>query len=334
MSRATRILKICCVLSMSVLWARAASAQTIGADDLTHWEAYKSITGHFADEHLTDPVLQGAIDLHAHYGPDVYPRYADAFEVVALAADRGMRAIVIKNHFTESASIAALIRKHGAQGIEVFGGIAMNTTIGGVNPQALRFMIDSSNGLGRIVWLPTHDSAFEVAYNRQTRRSVTVTDDQGHLLPQTLEVLDLISANHLTLATGHLAGVEVLKVIDAARARGIEHIIVTHPMLGGQYTDMSLPQLDEAVAKGAYVEFVATEFENPQHAAQIIETLRHIGPAHGFVSSDSGLVNHRNHTDALVLGIRALRDAGFSEDELSLLFRDNPAKLIGLPVLR
>ena len=50
------------------------------------------------DQQLTDPVLVGAIDLHAHFGPDSYPRQWDAFEVVALAQARGLRAIVLKNH--------------------------------------------------------------------------------------------------------------------------------------------------------------------------------------------------------------------------------------------
>src|SRR5262249_31577127 len=153
----------------------------------------RTLQGHVEDQGLTDPILEGAVDLHAHYGPDVYPRYADAFEIAQLAADRGLRAIVIKNHFTESSGIARLIRDHGAQGIEVFGGVALNTPLGGLNPEAVRYMVDSSNGLGKIVWLPTHDSVYEVTFNGQTRPSVTVSDENGALLPELLEILDLIA---------------------------------------------------------------------------------------------------------------------------------------------
>ena len=63
--------------------------------------------------------MGGAIDLHAHHGPDAYDRQWDAFEVVKLAKERGMRAVVLKNHWTETAGLATLIRKYGTQGIEV-----------------------------------------------------------------------------------------------------------------------------------------------------------------------------------------------------------------------
>ena len=63
------------------------------------------------DQKLTDPALTGAIDLHAHFGPDSYARQWDAFEVVKLAKERGMRGVVLKNHWTESAGLAWLIRK-------------------------------------------------------------------------------------------------------------------------------------------------------------------------------------------------------------------------------
>lgn len=328
-----RTLTLSCVLLINSLLPGAFAQGPADPDALTHWDQYKNLTGNIPDQHLTDPILQGAIDLHAHYGPDVYPRYADAFEVAQLAQDRGMRAIVLKNHFTESASIAQLIRKHGASDIQVFGAVALNTPVGGINPQAVRFMVDSSKGIGKIVWLTTHDSTYEVVWNGQTRQSVDVADASGALLPETLEVLDLIAEHDLTLATGHLTGADMLSVINAARERGISKIIVTHPMLGGQYTDISIEQLQETVALGGMVEFVATEFEDPEHAAYIIDTIRLLGTDNSFVSSDSGLVNHQNHTDAMVRAIQALRAAGYSETELGQLFRDNPARLLGLPPL-
>lgn len=88
----------------------------------THWEPYKAAgRAPSVDQKLTDPVLVGAIDLHAHHGPDSYPRQWDAFEVVALAKERGLRAVVLENHWAETASAAYLVRKHGTPGFEVFG---------------------------------------------------------------------------------------------------------------------------------------------------------------------------------------------------------------------
>ena len=81
-----------------------------------HWEPYKTRKPTpSVDQKLIDPALIGAIDLHAHYGPDSYDRQWDAFEVAKLAKERGMRGVVIKNHWTESAGLAWLVRKYGTQ---------------------------------------------------------------------------------------------------------------------------------------------------------------------------------------------------------------------------
>lgn len=186
-----------------------------------HWESYKDRRfTPSVDQRLTDPALIGAIDLHAHYGPDSYERQWDAFEVVALAKERGMRGVVLKNHWTESAGLAQLVRKHGTQGIEVFGSLTLDTPVGGVNPMAVRYMADVEGTWGRIVWMPTHDSEHEVTYDKETRATAVVSRD-GTLIPEVLEVLDLIRERDLTLATGHVTPEEALLIMAQAKRRGI-----------------------------------------------------------------------------------------------------------------
>ena len=155
--------------------ALVVSSSALGQAAHTHWEPYKNAsTPPSVDQKLTDPVLAGAIDLHAHYGPDSYPRQWDAFEVASLAQARGLRGVVLKNHWSETAGIAYLVRKYGVQGIEVFGAVTLDTPTGGVNPQAVRYMVDVTGGWGRIVWMPTHDSEHEVAFHKQQRPFVRV----------------------------------------------------------------------------------------------------------------------------------------------------------------
>src|SRR5688572_7732957 len=154
-----------------------------------HWEPYKARTPKpSVDQKLTDPALVGAIDLHAHHGPDSYARQWDAFEVAKLAKERGMRGVVLKNHWTETAGLALLVRKYGTQGIEVFGSVTLDTPVGGVNPMALRYMVDVEGNWGRIVWMPTHDSEHEVAYNKG-RRAKAIFSRNGKLIPEVFEVL-------------------------------------------------------------------------------------------------------------------------------------------------
>jgi len=118
----------------------------------TAWESYKNRKyPPSVDKHLTDPALVGAIDLHAHCDPDSYPRSWDGFEVAKLAQERGMRGVLLKNHWTETAGLAYLARKYATPGFEVFGGVSLDTPVGGMNPQAVRYMADVVGHLGRIV---------------------------------------------------------------------------------------------------------------------------------------------------------------------------------------
>jgi hypothetical protein len=298
-----------------------------------HWEPYKTRNAKpSVDQNLADPVLTGAIDLHAHHGPDAYDRQWDAFEVVKLAKERGMRAVVLKNHWTETAGLAWLIRKHGAQGIDVFGSVTLDTPVGGVNPMAVRYMADVEGNWGRIVWMPTHDSEHEVNYYKETRAKAIVSRN-GKLIPEVLEVLDLIKERNLTLATGHLEPWEVLAVMAEAKKRGITRIIVTHPLLGPQFTELSLAQMQQAVKLGGAIEITAGALTRDGAAkTRAIDVIKALGTQNVFVGSDSGLVGTPNHPDALAMAIKALRAAGFSDQDLNRMFKETPARLIGLPI--
>ncbi len=320
--------------------AFVAAAMYVGGGSLfaqaspkAHWEPYKlRHPKPSVDQKLTDPALIGAIDLHAHFGPDSYDRQWDAFEVVKLAKERGMRGVVLKNHWSETAGLAWLIRKYGTQGIEVFGAVTLDTPVGGVNPMAVRYMSDVEGGWGRIVWMPTHDSEHEVDYNKETRAKAVVSRN-GTLIPEVLEVLDLIKERNLTLATGHVEPEEALMIMAEAKKRGITKIIVTHPLLGPQFTYMSLPQLQEAVKLGGVIEITAGTVSNDGPGkARAIDVIKTLGTDHVFIASDSGLVGTPNHPDALAMAAKSLRAAGFSEQDLNRMFKETPARLVGLPI--
>ena len=136
----------------------------------------------------------------------------------------------------------------------------------------------------------------------------------------------------LTLATGHVTPAEAFLIMREARKRGVQRMIVTHPLLGLGGA-MTVEQMQEAAKLGAYIEVTAGTLsrEGPGQA-RAFEAIRKVGPAMCFVSSDSGLPGN-NHPDALALAAKALRAAGFTEKELNMMFKENPAKLIKLPVL-
>jgi hypothetical protein len=81
-------------------------------------------------------LLAGTIDIHVHAAPDNVARSIDALDEARLALARGMRGIVLKNHYEGTAGLVYLARK-AAPGLEVFGGIDLNLTVGGMNPAAV-----------------------------------------------------------------------------------------------------------------------------------------------------------------------------------------------------
>ena len=319
------------VMCLAIAACGFSEARAQSSEHHTHWEPYRERNREPSiNQNLQDPALQGAVDLHVHIDPDAYPRQWDAFEVAEIAKGRGMRALLLKNHWTETAGYAEIARTYATQGIEIFGGLALNTTVGGMNPQAVRYFADVAGDWARVVWMPTHDSEHEVKFNEDRREFVPVSED-GELLTETLEVLDVIAENELTLATGHVTPEEALMIIRAAKERGIERIIATHPMLGAQFTDMSDEQMTQTAELGGYIEVVSGNLrptnEDRQH---VFDMIRMVGPEHVIVSSDSGLVGTPNHPDALAMAAVALREEGFTEDEIDLMFKQNPAWLVGL----
>jgi hypothetical protein len=307
-----------------------ACAATVAGQ--TAWESYKNRPSQpSADQHLTDPALVGAIDLHAHHDPDSYPRQSDAFELAKLMKERGLRGMVLKNHWTETAGLAQLVRKYATPDLEVFGALSLDTPVGGLNPQAVRYMADVVGHLGRIVWMPTHDAEHEVKYLKENRPFIVVSRN-GQLVPEAVDVIGVIAKNDLTLATGHVAPDEALQILREAKKQGVQRLIVTHPLLGPQYTYLTIDQMLEAAQLGAYIEIVSGNLARAgETRTRTVDAIRRIGPARCFVSSDSGLAGGTNHTDSLALAARALRDAGFTENDLNLMFKENPARLVKLP---
>ena len=113
-----------------------------------------------------DPVLKGAIDLHAHLDPDSNgPSYGqaarslDVLDQARRATESGMRGFVIMGeHMDDTAQMAYLVRKLYPN-LEVFGGMANNLIVGDkVNPWAVIHMTEMKGGYGRIVELSTWDS--------------------------------------------------------------------------------------------------------------------------------------------------------------------------------
>ncbi len=266
--------------------------------------------------------LTGSVDIHMHTHPDVAERPVDAFDAARVAKSHGLRAIVLKNHHEPTAAQAYLVRQV-VPGIEVFGGITMDLTNGGVNPAAVEHMAGVKGGFGRIVWMPTYDAEAVVRASRQNNRPFARVSRNGELLSETKAVLAIIAKHGLVLATGHVSPAEGLMLVREARRVGVRHIVITHAM----DNDWTVPQMQEAAHMGAFVEF-AKPLGNPT-VDQYAEGIRQVGPQFCIVSQ-AGV----SHLPPELVGafVVALRERGFSERELDVMMKENPARLLGLPV--
>ena len=275
-------------------------------------------------------LLAGTIDIHVHNLPDDRPRSIDAIDVAKLAARRKMRAIVLKNHFESTAGPVYLVRQV-VPGIEVFGGIDLNLTVGGINPTAVEHMTRVTGGWGRMVWFPTFDAENQVRFSKQTRPFVSVAKN-GELLPAVKEVIGLIAKNNLVLATGHSSAAEGLMLLREGRAQGVQHMVVTHAM--NDPVEMNVAQMQEAAKLGAFIEFVGGTLKSADAGARMdrfADAIRKIGPEFCILSSDLGQMGNPLPPDGFGEFLVALRARGFSEQDVNRMSRQNPARLLGLP---
>src|ERR1700726_1264738 len=134
--------------------------------------------------------LKGVIDIHAHVDADSMPRSIDAIDLAKLAKQRGMRGLVLKNHYESTAALAYIVRKE-VPGIEVFGGIDLNRSVGGINPAAVERMVLMKGGWGKVVWMPTFDAENQVRYSKENRPFVPVAKN-GELLPEVKQVIAIV----------------------------------------------------------------------------------------------------------------------------------------------
>jgi hypothetical protein len=277
----------------------------------------------------TDQVLRGAIDIHVHSDPDNVPRSLDGLEAAKLARAKGMRGIVLKNHYDPTGGLAFLARKE-APGLEVFGGIDLNLPVGGMNPAAVEHMTQVAGGWGRVVWMSTFDAENQVRYSKQNRPFVSVARN-GELLPETKAVIAAIAKHRLVLATGHVSAEEGLLLLREARRQGVEHMVVTHAI--NPPIQMDAAQMREAATQGAFIEFVGGSLASADAAARIdriANAIRSVGPQFCIVSSDLGQKGNALPTDGFTAFIDALRSKGFTTQDLDRMSKQNPAQLLAL----
>ena len=282
----------------------------------------------------------GVIDMHVHPDPDVFGRALNDFELATVARRKGMRGIVIKNHVVPTAARAAIAMQQ-VPGIEVWGGIVLNNSVGGINPMAVEWMHRMSGGRGKMVWLPTFDSDKHIKTLVDKSKSGIAVAPGGKTTPEMDEVLKIISRENLVLATGHVHAEEVVAVTRRAKELGVKNILVTHGFTN--IPGLTMAQAKEVAGMGAMIEICYLQFmtgPNAQYAwmkhweqvgtDKVVEAVREIGADNLVLSTDLGQQGMMMPPDGIENAVAALRAAGISQADIDKMMKRNPAKLLGL----
>lgn len=299
-----------------------------------------------ADDALVRSLLRGAYDMHVHSAPDVLPRKFGDLELARRTVACGMAGFVLKSHYTCTADRATLIRELFPT-VRAFGALALNNSIGGLNPLA----VDIAGRLGtRVVWLPTVDSANELAnvsgqkdetklpYWMSIAREVRslgiagewlrVTSEDGTVTEATRHCLELIAKYDMVLATGHIEPAALAAVIRAAREAKVQRIVVTHPEF--PTTFLGIEEQRALVSQGVFFERCFTTPHTGKVSWQrVFENVRSVGPSSTILSTDLGQTTAPYVDEGLALYTGKMLDAGFSEAELRQMLQTNPAQVLG-----
>jgi hypothetical protein len=296
---------------------------------------------------LTDQAweaIQGAYDLQVHVAPDVIPRRTDDIDLAKDFLAHGLRGFVLKSHYIPTAERAQVVTR-SVPGIEAHGAIALNHSVGGLNPVAVEI---SGRSGAKIVWMPTVDAANETAgrvdggtdklpfwakIQREiaaagiTRPPMTVLDSAGRISEDVTHCLELIAKHNMILATGHLGRHEIFPLVRAARETRVEKIVITHAEFPSQ--DLTAEEQLELARIGAIIEHCFTTYHtNKAPWEAVFANIRSTGVEHCILSTDLGQSTNPPVAEGFAMFAQKLLEAGFSVAEINRMSVVNPGSLL------
>jgi hypothetical protein len=280
----------------------------------------KKLTDHEVD-------LVGLCDMHIHSAPDVQARYADDIQTARQAREAGLRAILLKSHVTLTADRAA-IAGQVVGGIHVFGGLALNDTVGGLNPAAVEAALKMG---AKEIWMPTRSAAHARSQEGKAG-GISLLDETGGLRPEVHTIIDLIIQGDAILGTGHISPLESVILVRSAWRAGLRKILVTHPEAA--FIRMPPAAQSEIAMQGVFFErcYVDTTplMGSAVSVAEIGRAIRNAEVSSTVLSTDFGQAANPAPVEGMRAYLAALSSEGFTRAEIRRMAGENPAYLLGL----
>ncbi|MDK2868548.1 MAG: hypothetical protein PWP51_2946 [Clostridiales bacterium] len=287
-------------------------------------------------------ILKGLIDIHVHAGPSVANRAVDAAEMLKKAEAAGYAGFLVKDHYFPSMLGTKMIEKHLGNGTcKVYGSIALNNSVGLFNMKAL----DTARQMdAKIIYFPTvstkkhiddHKKAAFVGSGKPTvpETPVEYVDENGNIDPMAVEILKYMAEYDMVLGTGHGNLKEIKCLVDTALSLGVNRILVNHPHYN---VNASLEDMKSWADRGAYIEVNACVFKGSSKFGEIDmdyaeKMIRTCGVDQIIIDSDLGQAGNIDPVDGLYEFIETLmNDFNITEEEINIMTKVNPAKLLNL----
>ena len=288
--------------------------------------------------------IEGGYDLQVHVAPDVIARRIDDLDLAKEFLACGLKGFVLKSHYFPTAERARVVTK-AVPGIRAFGAIALNHSIGGLNPVAVE--LAGRSGC-KIVWMPTVDAANETAGRPDGTKKhlpfwakiqlelavtginpapMTVLDEDGQLNSAARTCLELIHKYDMILATGHLGRHEILALVKTAKEIGLKRVMVTHAEFPSQ--SLSAAEQVQLADLGAIIEHCFTTMHTGKASWEgVFDAIRQVGPERCLLSTDLGQTINPAVSEGFAMFAQTLLDAGFTTTEIRRMSVTNAEALI------
>jgi hypothetical protein len=289
----------------------------------------------------TDDLIKDTVDLHYHSGPSPFPRRLDPVQSARHYDEHGFKAVVYKSHHHNTVMDILSIKSTVLDGlrVKVFGGIALNGLVGGLNPRAVEMCLRMG---GKIVWFPTISSPPHIQHlaegggfptatmKLQPEAPNSVFDENGKLKPAVHDIIQLIKEEDAVLASGHMSPPEIFAVFRAAREAGVQRLLVLHPEF---VINLSEEQGRELAQMGAYIEHEVSMYyrERPEFPIdRLVNWINAVGVEHTTLGSDTGQATSPLPSEVFGKVAHQLVEHGVPENDVRRMLSDNPGALIGV----
>ena len=297
-----------------------------------------------------DNIMKDAYDLHIHFAPDVRPRKFDEHELAQRFVAAGMKGFAMKSHFTPTAERAYMINKLYPQ-LHVYGGVVMNSSVGGINPIA----VETTAKLGgKFCWMPTFDARHDIPRLKKSfpefiemetklaakglydDKGIYVLDENGKIIPDMYAVLEVVKEYNMVLSTAHISHEETFALVKAAKEVGVERVLVQHVDWKGTFYEPE--EQKELIRLGAVLEhcYVTTFVPYERNMQEMLD----FGLENYIVSTDLGtpaVPYGKGHLaegpmpypdEAMLEYAKKMLDYGYTEEQVRTLMVYNPARLV------